>query len=102
MTHNSPPLRTLRLTLKKQWFDMIASGEKREEYRAPSKWILSRLQGKTYDVIEFTHGYGRQAPRIIVEYRGHSTGTGKPEWGGTGQEVIIIHLGNILSRHNIP
>jgi hypothetical protein len=26
-------MRILHLTLKKKWFDMIASGEKREEYR---------------------------------------------------------------------
>jgi hypothetical protein len=33
----------LYLTLKKKWFDMIASGEKREEYREIKEYWLKRL-----------------------------------------------------------
>ena len=32
-----------RLTLKKQWFDMIASGEKKEEYREIKDYWWMRL-----------------------------------------------------------
>jgi len=33
----------LHLTLKKQWFDMILSGEKKEEYRVLKPYWLNRL-----------------------------------------------------------
>lgn len=36
-------MKVLHLTLKKKWFDMIASGEKKEEYREPTGFILPRL-----------------------------------------------------------
>ena len=91
--------RVLRLTLKRKWFDMIASGEKCEEYRAPGKWILSRLEGKEYDKIEFKNGYG-DVPTIEVEYLGWSYGTGRPEWGGTGERVAVIYIGRILKQND--
>lgn len=34
---------TLHLSLNKRWFDMIASGEKREEYRELSPYWIKRL-----------------------------------------------------------
>lgn len=34
---------TLRLTLKKKWFDMIASGEKKEEYREIKPYWIKRF-----------------------------------------------------------
>ena len=52
-------METLKLTLKKRWFDMIASGEKKEEYRQEGPWILSRLirgdPDRHYDAVKFTH-----------------------------------------------
>ena len=33
----------LSLVLKGKWFDMIASGEKREEYRLPTRYWRKRL-----------------------------------------------------------
>ncbi len=36
-------MKTLHLTLKKKWFDMIASGEKKEEYREIKWFWLRRL-----------------------------------------------------------
>jgi hypothetical protein len=37
-------MKELFLTLKKKWFDEIEAGTKKEEYREPSMWILTRLQ----------------------------------------------------------
>lgn len=34
---------TLKLTLKKKWFDMIASGEKKEEYREIKPYWIKRF-----------------------------------------------------------
>ena len=93
--------RVLRLTLKRKWFDMIASGEKKEEYRVPGPWILSRLEGKEYDRIEFKNGYGANVPTMEVEYQGYIYAKGVPEWGGTDERVIAIRLGRVLSLHNV-
>ena len=59
------------LILKHKWFDMIAAGSKREEYRAHCKRYLDmadrllRLQPQDR-VIEFRRGYTRTAMRLSV------------------------------------
>jgi hypothetical protein len=92
----------LRLTLKRRWFDMIASGRKREEYRTPGKWILTRLEGKSYDVIEFKNGYGSNVPTMLVEYLGWKLSSGLKEWGADPSvEYATIKLGRVLSLHKL-
>ena len=96
-------LRVLRLTLKRKWFDMIASGEKKEEYRKAGKWILSRLEGKEYDRIEFKNGYG-DVPTIEVEYLGWAYSFGRREWGGGGEQgkpFATIYIGRILKQNDL-
>jgi hypothetical protein len=41
-------MKTLHLTLKKKWFNMIASGEKTEEYREIKKYWAERLLYKIH------------------------------------------------------
>lgn len=95
--------RVLRLTLKRKWFDMIASGRKREEYRAPGKWILSRLEGKDYDAVEFKNGYGQNVPTMLVEYRGWKMSSGLKEWGAIPSvQYATIKLGRVISQQNVP
>lgn len=94
--------RILKLTLKKKWFDMIASGRKREEYRTPGKWILSRLAGKDYDVVEFKNGYGANVPTVLVEYRGWKMSSGLKEWGAMPSvQYATIKLGRVLETKNL-
>lgn len=82
---------------------MIASGEKREEYREVGPWINSRIHGKKYDVVEFKNGYGTSVPTIIVEYKGAMHGTGKPEWGAIpGKHYLVLVIGKVLSSKNMP
>lgn len=99
--------RVLRLTLKRKWFDMIASGKKLEEYRDPSDWIYSRLLEKDgythrkYDVIEFKNGYGADVPTIVVKFQGWRHGTGIPKWGAMpGLRYVVILLGPVISRND--
>lgn len=80
---------------------MIASGEKREEYRTPGKWILSRLEGKEYDRIEFKNGYGPNVPTMEVEYLGWSIDFGKLQWGAGFDELVVIRLGRVISLQNV-
>ncbi len=74
MYYNSK-IKILRLTLKKEPFDVMVTGEKKCEYRNPSKWIYSRLYNKMgmpkhYDFVEFTNGYGKGKPMFLCEYKG--------------------------------
>ena len=96
------PTRVLRLTVKRKWFDLIASGEKKEEYRTPSDWIRSRLEGREYDFVEFKNGYGRHVPTCIVEFKGWWWGLGIPKWGAEREkEYFIIHLGRVIYQHDL-
>ena len=89
--------KTLFLTLKKEWFDKIKSGEKKEEYRDPSMWILSRLQtldadGKSlvpihYDTVTFQNGYRKESPKIVVEYKGYYF---------RDDGIVVIRLGKVI------
>lgn len=63
----SEKIKILPLTLHKEWFDAIASGSKREEYREIKPYWQARLIGKRYDEIHFTNGYGKDKPFMCVE-----------------------------------
>lgn len=106
--------RVLHLTLKKKWFDMIASGEKKEEYREKKTYWCRRLvdgyseserNGKMYfslpskkfDIIQFKNGYSKDAPVLNVKWLGMQIKEGKPEWGAEpGKKYFVIELGEIL------
>jgi hypothetical protein len=68
-------LKVLKLTLAGGPFNVMATGEKRTEYRKPSDWIASRLmdpagQEKDYDMVEFRNGYGPDVPMFMAHYYG--------------------------------
>lgn len=107
-------MKVLHLTLKKKWFDMIASGEKKEEYREIKPYWENRLidqkhqtrldastasdiAWKEFDVVKFTNGYAKDAPIITVECLGITIDYGMSIWGAVeGQQYFIIRLGEIL------
>lgn len=92
-------MRTLYLTLEKKWFDMIASGEKKEEYREmKTYWDVRLAKYKSGDIVEFRNGYAKDAPRIQVELKDITCGEGRVLWGAPkGKGVYIIRLGKILT-----
>ena len=70
----------LTLPIKKVWFDMIATGEKLEEYRDISDYYNSRFKnGKTKEIF-LRNGYSRFSPTIKVSVK-ISQGFGKEIWG---------------------
>jgi hypothetical protein len=92
-------MKILNLTLKKKWFDMIASREKSEEYREMKPYWDIRLRTKSYDAILFRNGYGSQAPSMLVELLALQSGLGIIEWGAPEQTpVYILKLGRILEQ----
>ena len=105
----------LTLPIKKKWFDMILSGEKKEEYRDRREYYDTRFMnhfgfiivgGKMFNQvlpeelkkdekqpIIFRNGYSSTSPSFtaICSLR---EGTGKPEWGaepGKTYYVLTIH-----------
>lgn len=110
----------LRLTLTKKWFDMIASGEKKEEYREIKQYWSSRLLWheyrevtcinslkdqiefasedifssgvfrKNFEFVEFKNGYHKNARTMIVELLGITYGEAKSEWSDNWQGDVYI------------
>ncbi len=101
-------MQTLHLTIKKQWFDLVCSGEKTEEYRKESRWIEARLIGKEYDYIRFANGYGKDVPYVIVEFEGYHKNTliKYEKTYSNGKKVVVdigdyvIYLGKIIDSGN--
>lgn len=96
------------MTLKKKWFDMILSGEKKEEYREIKPYWATRFENLAYNksvddmCIRFTNGYGSHRPSLDIELNMFSAGKGKEEWGAiNGNEYYILKLGKILEKRNI-
>lgn len=108
----------LTLPIKKKWFDMILSGEKKEEYRDKTEYYETRfmnhfgfilVDGKLYNrslpeelrkdpkqPIIFRNGYSATSPSFtaICSLR---EGAGKPEWGAEpGKEYYVLTIHEII------
>lgn len=93
-------MRTLHLVLTKQWFDMILSGEKKEEYRRIKPYWNIRLLHKSFDTVTFSHGYSKKRRQMVVEFKGLQEGLGIEKWGAPlGERVHIIKLGKLLNKN---
>lgn len=88
----------LTLPIKKQWFDMILSGERKEEYREIKPYYDSRLF-KKYDInaayytdigyVIFRNGYRKDSPRIKCKCE-CAIDSGKPEWGAEPGKLYYV------------
>lgn len=93
----------ITLPIKKKWFDMILSGEKKEEYREMKHYYHSRFEniGLLNNVLEpkgvtrwvkFRNGYSRKSPSFCARVK-IRMGEGKPEWGAeTGKDYWILEI----------
>lgn len=91
-------MKILHLTLKKQWFEMVAANIKKEEYREIKPYWNKRLSHKKYDAVLFKNGYGN-VPLVLIELKEILTGYGILEWGAPpGETVYILKLGIIIKR----
>lgn len=104
---------TLYLPLKEEWFRMIASGTKKEEYRHVNKYWSNRLVDhvlynapfkyvpmmfiKPFTRVEFSLGYPKSddwSRRMLFEIKCISIGRGNTSWGAPADEnVFKIELG---------
>ena len=112
----------LTLPIKKHWFDMILSGDKKEEYReikpyytkrfinllAPywkdfendgEKFFLEECRAGWYEAdifeVTFRNGYSANAPHCKANVC-LTIGEGKTEWGAEeGKEYYILNIKDI-------
>jgi hypothetical protein len=104
-------MKILKMTLNKEFFDQILSGEKIEEYRDFTPFWESRLLEKDteeivfreYDAIEFKNGYGAEVPTMLVEWKGADLVLydDAPDDSEDPEDYyFIIDLGKILETKN--
>jgi len=111
---NNKPI--LHLNLKKKWFDMIESGEKKEEYRDMSPYyfnyfkvnqctasFLIKIKNILYPpsevIICFSNGYRKDRKQMFVKCKALHIGQGKKEWGAEyNMRYFILLLGNKLKE----
>ncbi len=94
----------LTLPIKKKWFDMILSGEKKEEYREIKPYYTTRFKNlmKEYPgqyspirKVKFKNGYSKDAPSFIANVT-ISEGYGLERWGAEPtKEYYILSIRRI-------
>ena len=95
----------LVLPIKKKWYDMILSGEKKEEYRDIKEYYQTRFESvfgcrfmfgldaecPAKEII-FRNGYSGDSPSFIALCK-LRRGEGKPEWGAeAGKRYYILEI----------
>lgn len=83
----------ITLPIKRKWFDMIASGEKLEEYRAmtPRYATMFRNASDAHDCFWciLRNGYSLTSPAIKL-YVKLCVGTGNPNWGAEPDKTYFV------------
>jgi len=92
----------LTLPIKKKWFGMIASGEKREEYRNDTQYYEHRFDkyiGLPVQV-KFRNGYRADSPSFVRTVIPRYGNGGHPEWGAEpGKDYIVLAIQKVEANH---
>lgn len=95
-------MKVLTLSLKRKWYDMIASGEKTEEYREIKPYWIKRMYLCNYDAVTFTLGYPKaddKSRRMTFRVKDIHVSYGREEWGAEkGVEYFVISLGERIKE----
>lgn len=93
----------LVLPIKKQWFDMIVSGEKKEEYREIKPYYdkrLGYLTEGTVTTIILRNGYSHNSPSVKCKCT-VEIGEGKVDWGAEPDiNYYVLKIVKILEIKN--
>ena len=98
----------LPLVLRREWYDMVDRGEKKEEYRDDTPYWAVRLGNWDDDgrrcVVEFRRGYAKDAPRMAFEAPVVVSGCVPmhPEWGEPDTPHYVIALGERVILEGEP
>ena len=114
---------TLHLNLISKWFDLILSGEKKEEYREITSYWINRLTWhefhkltpnqvfykyidgfdvlkRNHDFITFSNGYSKNRRQFIIEFKSMKIDYGESKWGAIPyHKYFVLQLGNIISSN---
>ena len=114
----------LVLPIKKKRFDMIVSGEKKEEYREVKPYYRTRFYNAVKEVLDketfaqkvtaivlydntvmldviFRNGYSKNSPQIKCKCIFKGKGQGKEEWGAElGKIYYVLEIIDILEIEN--
>lgn len=97
------------LPIKRKWFDMILSGEKKEEYREIKPYYTKRFQNQgLLDIYElptinkipiiFRNGYSANSPNFTA-LCSLDVKTGKEEWGAEpNKEYYVLRIEEIVEK----
>ena len=86
----------LHLNLHREFFDAIAHKRKRIEYRKRSPYWRKRLEDRNYDAILFRNAYAKDAPEMLVKFRGFR------RYGKGRTAYYAIRLGRISKIRRWP
>lgn len=92
------------LPIKKKWYDMILSGEKKEEYREIKPYYTTRfknenmMDGSAHDVL-FRNGYSSTSPSFMAKCR-LRVGTGNSNWGAVPDTEYYVLCVEKVERDN--
>lgn len=101
----------LTLQIKKKWYDMILSGEKKEEYREIKPYYISRFSnifsmysyshlpyGCDKQIVKFKNGYKKDSP-FFTALCTLDVKTGKEEWGAVpGVDYYVLTIEEIIKN----
>lgn len=86
----------LYITIKKQYFDEILIGKKKEEFRLVKPYWLNKIVGKKYSHIIFQNGYRKNSRRLEAEYLGYEIRKIRHKYFGNKKVfVFVLKLGII-------
>lgn len=97
----------LNLTIKRRWFDMIASGKKREEYRSVNRYVNTAWERIAHDelaayTIVLRNGYRMDSQALVVRVLSIDLCMMNlpehPEWGEPNYPHYAISFDEIVSR----
>ena len=107
----------LVLPIKKKWYDMILSGEKKEEYRSYSPYWIKRFcnagmmelihgaagdyykaKRYTHRLIKFRNGYSANSRSFVADVR-LEVGLGNQQWGAKeGERYLVLKIVKIMDE----
>lgn len=93
----------LTIPIKKKWYDMILSGEKKEEYREIKPyWAVRFTNSGLLDDMQpviFRNGYKKDAPHFVASCT-LDTGTGRSGWGAEeGKIYYRLHIKKLFENN---
>lgn len=99
-------MKILHLTIKGEYYDMIDSGYKPEEYREDKPYWITRLcnDDGTFKEFEAIHFYNGGSPSLkyrnfLIECKGIEHGEGETKWGAVkGKKYFVIKLGDKIKQ----